>query len=129
MSPSSPLLFLPDLRTRFAGGVIGDAAKADSDERFLNLKTAREMESRREWGRVEIRSDEGLIKVLIELLMADLEDLSGNLAAAERNSSAEDCSDDRSRFSIVGFCRNGERNGAVLNQGNAEDEECDIEED
>lgn len=100
LSPSSPFLLLPDLRTRFAGGVSGDAAKVES-ERFLNLEMAREMESWREWGRVEIRSDEGLIKALIELLMADFEDLSCNLAAAERNSSAEDCRDDRSRFSIV----------------------------
>ncbi|KAG6394243.1 hypothetical protein SASPL_144826 [Salvia splendens] len=51
-------------------------------------------------GGVEIRSDEGLIKVLTELLMAALEDLSDNLVTTERNSSAEDCSDERSRFSI-----------------------------
>lgn len=106
LAPSSPFLFLPVLRTRFAGGVSGDAAKFES-ERFLNLEMAREMESWREWGRVKIRSDEGLIKALIELLMADFEDLSCNLAAAERNSSAEDCRDDRSRFSIVVHCNFG----------------------
>ncbi|KAG6394795.1 hypothetical protein SASPL_145385 [Salvia splendens] len=51
-------------------------------------------------GKVEIRSDEGLIKVLTEFLMEALEDLSGNLVTTERNSSAEDCSDERSCFSI-----------------------------
>lgn len=96
---SSSFLFLVDLRTRFAGGVNGDAEKVDSGK-FLNFEMAREMESWRERGRVGIRSDEGLINVLIELLMADLEDLSGNLAAAERNSPAEDCREDRSRFSM-----------------------------
>lgn len=55
---------------------------------------------------MEVRLDEGLIKVLIKLLMANLEDLNGNLAAAmaERNSSAEVCRDDRSLFSIDILC-------------------------
>ncbi|KAG6412369.1 hypothetical protein SASPL_125046 [Salvia splendens] len=89
-----------DLRTRFAGGVNGDAVAKEESEWLLNLEMEREMESRRVRGRVEIRSDEGLIKVLTELLMAALEDLSGNLVTTERNSSAEGCSDERGRFSI-----------------------------
>ncbi|KAG6433160.1 hypothetical protein SASPL_104768 [Salvia splendens] len=89
-----------DLRTHFVGGVNGDVVAKEELQWLLNLEMEREMESRRVRGRVEIRSDEGLIKVLTELLMAALEDLSGNLVTTERNSSAEDCSDERSRFSI-----------------------------
>ncbi|KAG6409813.1 hypothetical protein SASPL_127855 [Salvia splendens] len=89
-----------DLRTRFAGGVNEDVVAKEESEWLLNLEMEREMESRRVRGRVEIISDEGLIKVLTKLLMAALEDLSGNLVTTERKSSAEDCSDDRSRFFI-----------------------------
>lgn len=69
-------------------------------ERFLNWEMQCEMELRRERGRVEVRSDEGLMELLITVLTADVEDLRGNLAAEEMNSSAEVCSDDRSLFSI-----------------------------
>lgn len=48
---------------------------------------------------MEVNSDEGF-KLLIKVLMADLEEFNRNLAAEERNSSAEVCNDDRSLFSI-----------------------------
>lgn len=101
-TPSS-FLFRADLRTRFAGGVIGETVKDDEAQRSLNLEMECEMSLQREMGRVEVRSEEGLIKVLIKFLMADFEDLKGNLVAEERNSSAEVCSDDQSLFSILIF--------------------------
>ncbi|GER30973.1 fibronectin-binding A domain protein [Striga asiatica] len=101
-SAPSPM-FRADLRTRFAGGVLGDAVKVGSD-RFLNWEMECEMELQSENGRVEVRSDEGLIEVLINDFMAVLEDLKGSLTAAERNSTAEVCSDDR-RFHIPFYVR------------------------
>lgn len=52
---------------------------------------------------MEVKSDEGF-KLLIKVLMADLEEFNENLAAEERNSSAEVCNDDRSLFSIEFVC-------------------------
>lgn len=91
-----------ELRRRLAGGLRGEPGCCSELDpvRFWKDWTEAEMESERVEGREAHTGEDGLME-WIRVLNEDFEDLRFCLVAKDMNSSAEECREERSLFSIT----------------------------